>query len=188
MLCVFNLVSLDFCRFFIIIKLYIYFVYISFMRQQPSDSSSTWKLILQNWDDRYVRELNALGYISPLATILYHAFVDWNSHTLYQASLIHDLLSNNNIGVYTVAQLQNFQSDLAHFSTWWFYDKPNGKILLQQLRIQHLGKDFLADTTFSSHWLGDCINQHILGVLDARVKQWIKLKSSPDNNLFHVLQ
>lgn len=61
-----------------------------------------------------MRELNTLGYISPLATILHRAFSD--EHGLYTSSLVYDILINNNGGVYTIAQLQNFQSDLATFS------------------------------------------------------------------------
>lgn len=155
------------------------------MRQEPGSSVSTWELILQNWDGRYVRELNTLGYLSPLATILHRAFS--GEYGLYTSSLVYDILINNNGGVYTIAQLQNFQSDLATFSEWWINDKEHGKVLLQELRKQLLGKDFLMHTTFSSHWLGDGINQHILGVLDARVKQWVRIKWSSNNDLFHTL-
>lgn len=146
-------------------------------------SLSTWDRILQNWDDRYVRELGSLGYISPLATILHRAFSQ--EHSLYGADLLTNLFTNQNIWAYNISQLQSFKSDLDKFSRWWLDDKEKGKELLQILRKELFWEPFLAHATFSSYWLGDGINHHILGVLDARVKQWIAMKSSSESNLFH---
>lgn len=155
------------------------------MRYAPW-SSSKWELILQNRDDRYVSELTTLGYISPLSTILYHAF--WSEHCLYDASLLYNLFVNKDPWVYTLAQLQNFKSDLDLFSEGWLFNKEKGKKFLDTLRINLLGESHLADTLFSSYWIGNGINQHVLGVLSARVNAWIKLKNSPEDGLLEVLQ
>ena len=87
-----------------------------------------------------------------------------------------------------MAQLQNFKSDLDLFSEGWLFNKEKGTKFLDTLRINLLGESHLADTLFSSYWIGNGINQHILGVLSARVNAWIKLKNSPEDGLLEVLQ